>query len=102
MIPSTSTQRDLFASPPGASITSTADAWCSKCHAKLDPECVQYWTMVAGPFCSLRCADGTRVATSLQREAVQFPRCDECPRPGHFHGKACWVFEESAQEEPAG
>lgn len=33
-----------------------------------------------------------------QREAVQFPRCDECPRPGHFHGKACWVFADDAKE----
>lgn len=73
MIPSTSTQRDLFASPPGASITSTADVWCSKCQHKLDPDRVRYWTAREGPFCSMRCADGMRVATSLQREAVQFP-----------------------------
>ena len=79
---STATQPDLFSPPPGASITSTADAWCSKCSAKLDPERVQYWTANAGPFCSLRCADGTRVATSLQREAVQFPEGDSpCMTP---------------------
>lgn len=64
----------LFAPTAGASIASMPHAWCSKCRAKLDPERVTYWTMVAGPFCSLRCADGTRVATSLQREAVQFPK----------------------------
>ena len=71
---STATQLDLFASPPGASITSTADAWCSKCSTKLEPDRVRYWTARGGPFCSMRCADGGRVATSLQREAVQFPK----------------------------
>ena len=94
---STSKQADLFSPPAGASITSTADAWCAKCSKKLEPDRVRYWTARGGPFCSMRCADGARVATSLQREAVQFPRCDECPRPGHFHGKACWVFAEAAE-----
>lgn len=30
-------------------------------------------------------------------ERIVFARCDECPRPGHFHGKACWVFAEQAE-----
>lgn len=26
-------------------------------------------------------------------------RCDVCPRPGHFHGLECWVFQELEPEE---
>lgn len=35
----------------------------------------------------------------MTAELIEFPRCDECPRPGHFHGKACWVFQALREDD---
>lgn len=44
-------------------------------------------------------AEIVRAARSLIGEPVMFQDCHECPRPGYFHGKACWVFQEQDGRE---
>lgn len=50
---------------------------------------------------NIREAERTRVRITVPIDTIPPPspahgRCDECPRPGYHHGKACWVFQEDA------